>query len=202
MFDFNCTTIRDRIDAFVDGELEPGERRALETHCAHCESCARELRAAVDIRDALRALPVLTVPRRVIDAAERDVRIPHIVPMPARRAAHRYVPAIAAALAVIVAGAWFVSSQRNSSPAPGYSDAEIRRASEEMALAFSYVDRYSTEAAELLSDDVLGKRVLPRIERAITTSGEAAVHDALVPGLKRAVRESGLDVTSPSQTRS
>ena len=202
MFDLNCTTVRDRIDAFVDGELEPGERSALETHCTHCESCARELRVAVDIRDALRALPVLTVPHHVIDAAERDVRIPHIVPVPARRAAHRYVPAIAAALAVVVAGAWFVSSQRHSSPATGFSDAEIRRASEDMALAFSYVDRYSIEAAELVTDDVLSKRVAPRIERALTTSGEAAVHDALMPGLKRAVRESGLGVTSPSSTRS
>jgi hypothetical protein len=67
-----------------------------------------------------------------------------------------------------------------------------------VALAFGYVDHYSNDAAAIVRDDVIGKRVMPRIERALGVPGDAAVHDAIVPGLKKAER----GVTSPPPDRS
>ena len=200
MFDANCEIIRERIDAFVDDELNDAERTAVRDHCARCSACARELDLALRLRDELRALPAFTAPAHIIDAAARQSAPPRVVPLPARRARRRLLPVMAAAVAVAAAAAWFIAG-RNTPPAePAYSDAEIQRARDEMELAFAYVDRYSV--ARIIHVDVMEKRVdAPRRARMVT-SGEAAVRDALVPGLKRAVRASGLGVTSPAPERS
>lgn len=38
----NCRETRDRIDAYLDGTLEPRERAALEAHLEECERCRAE----------------------------------------------------------------------------------------------------------------------------------------------------------------
>ena len=76
----------------------------------------------------------------------------------------------------------------------------MRRAAAEVALAFDYVDRYGDHAADIVRDDVIEKRVMPRIERALGAAGNPAAHDAIVPGLKKAIRAP--DVTSPPPDRS
>ncbi|HET6349898.1 MAG TPA: hypothetical protein VFH88_12510, partial [Candidatus Krumholzibacteria bacterium] len=96
---------------------------------------------------------------------------------------------------------WF-EAQRRAAREAAVSDAEVRRATEEVEMAFGYVNHYSDEAASIVRDDVMDRRVLPSIEHALTTSGDAAINDALVPELKRAVRESGLGVTSRPPKRS
>ena len=175
MFDTTCEITRDRIDAFVDGDLSDAERNAVRDHCARCAACTRELALALRVRDGLRALPVFTAPARVIDAAGRTISAPRVVPLPVRRSHRRLFPAMAAVLAVVAVAAWFVAERRTNAE-PAYSDAEIRRARDEMELAFRYVDHYS---AGIIQVDVMQKRVAPRVERAL-----------------------GLRVTSPAPTRS
>ena len=54
---------RDRLSAYIDGELGPGQAEALEAHLGSCPDCRRhleELRATVA---ALRDLPQQEVPR-------------------------------------------------------------------------------------------------------------------------------------------
>lgn len=206
MADMNCETAREIIDAFIDGDLDEPGRAALRRHCDQCGACGRELVLAERVRDELRALPALSAPHRLIRDAGAAARVAPVVPLPVRTRRVRPRPAIvgvmAAALAVAAATVWLATRRSGDTPAPAYTEAEVRRARDEMALAFAYVGRYSAESAEILRDDVMARRVMPRIERALVTSGESAFHDALVPGLKRAVRESGLDVTSPPPTRS
>jgi len=53
----NCNTIRSRLGEYIDGELEPTERRDIEEHLSGCEGCREELRklhAIVDRAAALR----------------------------------------------------------------------------------------------------------------------------------------------------
>jgi anti-sigma factor RsiW len=198
----NCEAFRDRVDAFLDGELGADERAAMEAHAADCRSCAREMELARRIRDGLHALPVFGAPARVLETAAREAASSKVVPLRARRAVRpRILAAVAAALALVSLAVWSSLNQR-ASRAPEISDAEIRRATAEVALAFGYVDRYSDEAAGIVREDVFEKRVAPRIERALNTSRDAAIRDALVPGVKRAVRESGFNVTSPPPGRS
>jgi hypothetical protein len=65
-----------------------------------------------------------------------------------------------AAAAVVVVGAIVWQHSRE----PKYSEADVRRATAEMAMAFSYVDRYSDG---VVREDVLEKRVMPPIERSL-----------------------------------
>ena len=49
----NCEEARLLLDAFIDGELSQAEMRALMDHVEACEECAREMDAAVLLKDTL-----------------------------------------------------------------------------------------------------------------------------------------------------
>ncbi len=54
---------RERLSAYLDGELSATERVALETHLPGCDECQRELAALRQTRALLRALPTPVAPR-------------------------------------------------------------------------------------------------------------------------------------------
>jgi hypothetical protein len=54
---------RERLSAYLDGELAPAERAALDAHLRECEQCQRELAALLQTRALLRALPTPALPR-------------------------------------------------------------------------------------------------------------------------------------------
>ncbi len=170
----NCEWVLEHVDAFVDGELGAGERAAVTAHCATCGECTRELDRGIRVRRELRSLPSFDAPAHVINAAEREANtsasnvIP-ILPYRRKRVAVRIAAALAAA-AVVVAGAVVWEHSRE----PQYSEADVRRATAEIAMAFGYVDRYSDG---VVREDVLEKRVMPRIQRAMT-SGDSAKSEA------------------------
>ncbi len=49
-----CAMIRPHIFAACDGELTPGDGRAIETHLAHCASCRERFAADVSFHGVLR----------------------------------------------------------------------------------------------------------------------------------------------------
>jgi anti-sigma factor RsiW len=169
----DCEWILERLDAFVDDDLGADERAAVAAHCAGCTDCAREMETARRIRDELRALPALAAPAHVIDAAEHAARAgaSRVIPIPGRRNTRRVRTAllVAATVAVVGAGAWF-ATHKQAAHEQQISDADVRHASAELALAFGYVDRYS---GGVVREDVLRKRVMPRIERALTSRDSA-----------------------------
>jgi len=72
---------RERLSAYLDGELPHAERAALETHLATCEQCQGELAALRQTRALLRALPAPALPRAFTlpaqpTLAERGLRAP------------------------------------------------------------------------------------------------------------------------------
>jgi anti-sigma factor RsiW len=202
MSELNCEQVRDHIDEYLDGSLDAGTRAGLEAHGAGCVRCARELRLAHRVHAELRALPALAAPGGVVDAAaQAAARTPRVVTSPVRATQRRWISVVAAAFVLVAAATWLNIDHRRT-PEPEFTAAEVRRAREELALAFVYVDRYSSRAADLLRDDVLERRVVPRVERALASSGEAAIHDALVPGLRRVIGDTTRDVTSPTPERS
>lgn len=175
-----CEWTLEHIEPYLDGELDAGERAGLEGHCVVCAGCARELSFAIRLRRELRSLPVFPAPHYVVAAAEHAAATAssNVVALPVSRTRRRLaLPLVAAAAAALVAAGWFGIKERSRST--GYSEAEIRRASEELALAFKYVDKYSDG---VVCDDVIEKRVAPSIQRAL--------------------RAAGSDVTSPPPNRS
>ena len=54
---------RERLSAYLDGELGEGERAALERHLPTCERCQRALDELREVRALLRAMPMPASPR-------------------------------------------------------------------------------------------------------------------------------------------
>ena len=75
----NCVNIEELLDAFLDGELQPDERAAVEQHIAACSKCARQLKESERMIKELKSIPVKTSSREIDfsflneDAAERPV---------------------------------------------------------------------------------------------------------------------------------
>jgi hypothetical protein len=159
-----CEWALDRIEPYLDGEIDDGERTAFEAHCVSCADCARELSLGIRLRRELRSLKIFDVPPGVIERAASEIATAssNVVPLRTSRPHRRIVlPAIAAAILAVVATLWFTSERRQYG---GYTQQDIERAHAEMALAFSYVDRYSDG---VVREEVIQKRVVPSIERAI-----------------------------------
>jgi hypothetical protein len=54
-----CFQIRERIPAFIDGEVDETTSRAIETHLDGCSGCLEYLRGLEDVDDLVRGLPTL-----------------------------------------------------------------------------------------------------------------------------------------------
>lgn len=112
----------DRLSEYIDGELEPAERRDLETHLAGCAGCRADLAA-------LRA--VVTRARSLADTPPASNLWPGVAaridPPPARRAtlvtrrfAFTLPQLVAASLALIVASGGMVWLARMGGPATDF----------------------------------------------------------------------------------
>ncbi len=55
--------LRERLSAYLDGELAPADAAALERHLAACAECRDELAGLREVRALLRALPAPRLPR-------------------------------------------------------------------------------------------------------------------------------------------
>jgi len=201
--------VRERIDAYLDGETSAAETRSLEAHVGACAGCARELDLARWCRRELRALPSFAPPHRTVDAAERAVSArtgnAEVIPFtPQRRARRaRWMTVAAAALVIAAVGVWRGLRQPPAPVATADVDPQaIEQASRDAALALAYVGKYTRRTGTLIRDDVIGVRVVLPMHRAFVASREAVIDDAIVPGVKRAIDESGFGETSPPRVRS
>jgi len=201
----DCTWVRRHIDEYidgVDGGLTPDEQSAIARHATVCAACRTEIDAARAVLRELRALPVLDVPAAVIAAAEASLsaagdlrKRPRITRMPVLR----WIPAAAAAAAVLVV----LATARWSAPirveSSGLAEARVERAAREAVLALSYVGRYTRMTETIMEDEILERRVLGTVERVLD---ESILERGLEPPLRRAVRKSGFVETNPGHERS
>src|SRR5258708_15392432 len=67
---------REQLSAYLDDELEPAARAALEHHLPGCTRCQSELRELRAVRGLLRALPVPALPRSFALPTDSPVPIP------------------------------------------------------------------------------------------------------------------------------
>lgn len=74
----DCALVRNHLDAYVDGELEPSPAATLETHLHACPLCRDELCMSRALKRAVRDLPRAPIPEglrvdviRALDQAER-----------------------------------------------------------------------------------------------------------------------------------
>ncbi len=204
-----CAWVDEHLDAFLDGEaggLDVREREAVRRHIASCAAC-RELAADAERTIAgLRSLPVFDVPGAVVERAARAagaLDTPRRVRIGSPRLASiaRWVPAAAAAaalIAVIATAHWSQTPVSEPSPA---ERAAVADAARETLLALSYVQRYAHYTSHVIEDRVFEQGVIAPMERALDASQQRIIDNGVVP-VRRAMKKSGMIETKSSPERS
>ncbi len=111
----NCDTFDERLSDYLEGELSPNDRRALEAHLASCLRCAALARDLEGIRAAANVLPELRPSRDLWDGIAERIEAPVmplvqrapavVLPSMRRRSLDRLrLAAVAAALVAVTAG--------------------------------------------------------------------------------------------------
>jgi anti-sigma factor RsiW len=201
----DCEWVQDRIDLYIDGDAGGDEALALEQHAAGCEDCTSEIDFARALKSELRALPAHTAPAGVVERAQAAARAAAASSSPplrervaaflgaqvARHFEGMLRPAMAAMIIVVVAAGVFVVSQRDRVPTAqnGYTDAEIAAAAQQARVAFAYVGRYTQRPVQVISNDVMEDRVVPRMQKAMTQSLGGVMEERIVPAVEGAVLE-------------
>lgn len=94
------------ISAYLDGELNDGERHELMRHLAGCGRCSAELADMQRVRAAIRSLPVLELPVGLVPDADPDV-------VPLRHHKGLWAGVAAAILVIVVTVAALVTPPPN-----------------------------------------------------------------------------------------
>jgi len=147
-----CAEVHDRLDAWIDGDLDTVEADAVETHVERCAACDMERRLAEEIRTELSGFPDFDPPDRVLSAV--------------RGAA----PAVAV-LAVGVVLMLTVLPTRESGT-PQYTDKEMARAAEETRLALAYVSSVTRRAESQVRRKIFEDGAVSATVRGISRSFE------------------------------
>src|SRR3989304_2066623 len=93
----------DRLSAYIDRELSPGQAGALEAHLASCSACRRHLQELQATVLALRDLPQAQVPRSFALTPEQAARPAAPPPAPRPAALSTGARLTAASLALVLA---------------------------------------------------------------------------------------------------
>jgi len=103
-----CETWTEKLDAYLDGELPAGEARALSEHLRGCPACAAESLSRVQQKRAVQAAGQRFTP----DPAFR-ARIQSSIAPPKSRWNRLWFPALAGAMALLIAGAISLNLNRD-----------------------------------------------------------------------------------------
>ena len=165
-----CAEVLDRLDAWIDGDVDESEAVAMQAHVDDCEACQRERRLAEELVAELRAMPRFEVPERVLRAVDRQTRTGVAEKLHSffEAIVRRPLPAMAAVAAVLVVAV--VMTPWNRSSVPEYSEQEISRAADDLRLAFAYVGDVTRRAEVRVKDRVLDEGVAAQTLRSVRRS--------------------------------
>jgi hypothetical protein len=166
---FACREVADRLEAFVDGDLDLDAAAALEAHLAGCAACREQHRLAAAVRDGLRGLPELDTPEHVLAAVRRATAAERIRSSgPAPRWAWRTAAAAALAVAAASGVLWWHGAHQ---PQPAPTQYQVAEAAAEARLALRYVADFSRRAGIEATRQVLVSNFL---EPALRSVGRGA----------------------------
>jgi len=184
-----CADVLERLDAWIDGDLDDAEAAAVKAHVDQCESCQAEQQLAETVAAELRALPEFDVPERVM----QTVREKTLSTFAERLRAFfddfvsRPVPALAAVAAVVLI--FLVLSPWSRPTEPQYTDQEVARAAAETRLALAYVGSIAQRAELRVKERVLDQgaaaQTVRGVRRSLHVIGEAGAATADLPATPR-----------------
>jgi len=137
--EMRCEIVLDHIESFIDDELPAEFATRLRRHIECCPSCSEELENARQTIAALRRLPELDPPDRLIEEVRREVATGHRNRSVFGGSRNRLLAAAAAVLISVVGGLSLL--QRHQSP-----DAEALQAAAEIEYAVACVGEITRRA--------------------------------------------------------
>jgi anti-sigma factor (TIGR02949 family) len=208
-----CAWARERMEAWLDGELPAAEAERFARHLDGCGACAREAALARHVVSELRALPPLACPETIMARVEARRSRGAPAPRPLarlrgwldERVAVLARPAMATMLVALAAISVFVLTQRDRLPggAGDYTRAEVETARAEVMVAFAYVGKYSRMTGSILREE-MDQGLVKSMDRAMDEAEARVVAEVLVKPIRRAVVESQKEIleTLPVDGRS
>jgi len=185
----SCAVVLERLDAWIDGDLDDAEAAAVKEHVDRCESCMAEQQLAMAVVAELRSMPEFDVPARVMQAVKRETRPTLVERFRAFLEDHRIhpVPAFAVISAVIlivlVVPPWRPPAE------PQYTDQEVARAVAETRLALAYVgsiaQRAELRVKERILDEGAAAQTVRGVRRSLHLIGEVGAATADQPATPR-----------------
>ncbi len=173
-----CLWTLDRIDPYLDGDLDREEIAKVESHLADCQDCREELALARAVAQELRTLPALECPPRVVEQAaaalgtdNRDSIVHRLLGWFGGRNVFVLRPAMAVMVLVVAAVSVFVLSQHEQSPfssGPEYTEQELELAKLDAMLAFAYLGKFSRRTGEIIKNDVINDRVIKPLGKTVS----------------------------------
>jgi anti-sigma factor RsiW len=164
--DMLCDRVLDRMEAFIDDDVTADESAAIKRHLDHCDACAEELEHALETLAALRALPELDVPDRVIEDARAAIRRQGPAGNNNQRAnMRRRWLAAAAAIVIGIIGTTAVVRDRTEP-----TDPEALRAAAEVQFALATIGEISERANRMVQTKVIDHGPIPQSFRGLARS--------------------------------
>jgi anti-sigma factor RsiW len=177
-----CVDVLERLDAWIDGDLDAAEAAAVEAHIDHCESCQAEQQLAEAVVAELRSMPDFDIPKSVMQTVRERTRPTLVERFQVFLEDFRIRPVPALAAAAAVALMIFVVSPWRRPTEPQYTDQEIARAVAETRLALAYVGSVARRAELRVKERVLNKGVAAQtvrgVRRSLQVIGEAGAATA------------------------
>jgi anti-sigma factor RsiW len=184
-----CADVLERLDAWIDGDLDDAEAAAVKAHVDQCESCQAEQQLAETVVAELRALPEFDVPERVLQTVRKKTLSTFAERLRAffDDLVSRPVPALAVVAAVVLV--FLVLSPWSRPTEPEYTDQEVARAAAETRLALAYVGRIAQRAELRVKERVLDQgaaaQTVRGVRRSLHVIGEAGAATADLPATPR-----------------
>jgi len=69
-----CETVKELLEAYIEGELDESKQKAVEAHISSCESCKQELALTRSIPRLVSSLPTPPVPEDIIPNTLKQIR--------------------------------------------------------------------------------------------------------------------------------
>ena len=177
-----CADVLERLEEWIDGDLDGDEAAAVTVHIDHCKSCRTELKLAEVVVAELRSMPDFDIPERVMQRVRFKTRPTLLERFRVFLENFRIRPVPAFAAIAAVALMIFVVSPWPRPTEPQYTDQEVARAVAETRLALAYVGRVAQRAELRVKQRVLDEGVAAQTVRGVRHSlqviGEAGAANA------------------------
>lgn len=163
----SCDQACDRLEAWIDGDLDQKASEDVRRHIEGCPSCRNELELAEEISATLRSLPSFAMPAGVLQAV-RTATEADSAQEPAAGWWTRPVAAVAAIAAAVLLA--LVIAPERQKPLPHADTAEVERVTAETRLAMAYLASAARRAEARVTNRVVRDRAVMATVNGVSSS--------------------------------